>query len=76
MERERNSTYGDAQENLVRIGRCWGSLLNREDIPPHLVALMMCSLKFIRATHIYHKDNYDDAHTYLSFAEKASKERE
>jgi hypothetical protein len=37
---ERQETHGDAITNFTMIGRMWGALLQIEDIPPHVVALM------------------------------------
>jgi hypothetical protein len=37
-------------DEAARIGRLWGAILRREDIPPRTVATMMIALKLARAT--------------------------
>jgi hypothetical protein len=45
---ERQNLYGDALENFEIIGKVWGALLQRDQIPPYQVALMMDALKTVR----------------------------
>jgi hypothetical protein len=46
----RTITHGDYTSEAARIGRMWGAILNRDDIPPRTVAAMMVALKTARAT--------------------------
>jgi hypothetical protein len=45
---ERQKLHGDADRNFTMIGRMWGALLQIDDIPPHVVALMYDAGKSIR----------------------------
>lgn len=47
---DRAASYGDFTTEAIRLGRTWGALLGIEDIPPHVVAAMLTSLKLVRAT--------------------------
>ena len=81
---EREKVYGDPRASHEAIAMGWASLLQPwakqiarlEPVPPHVVALMMASLKIHRSRHVFHEDNYDDAHVYLGFAEKWQRERD
>lgn len=68
----REDTYGDAVEMHVRIGRAWGALLDTDDIPPALVALMMAALKGLRDTGPRpDRDNLVDGAAYFRIAERS-----
>jgi hypothetical protein len=66
----REDTYGNFWNNHRRIGVIWAELLELdEDIPPHLVALMMSIVKISRAVNdSKHADNYVDAVAYIGKA--------
>lgn len=73
---ERRQVYGDPYQNHYGIAQSWAGLLQvwapriarGEPIPPHVVALMMAALKTNRCRLQFHKDNYDDANVYMTFA--------
>jgi hypothetical protein len=50
ITKDRQGTHGPYGEEAARIGRLWGAILRREDIPPRTVATMMIALKLARAT--------------------------
>lgn len=74
---ERRQVYGDPYQNHYGIAQSWAGLLQvwapriarGEPIPPHVVALMMAALKTNRCRLQFHKDNYDDANVYMTFAQ-------
>jgi hypothetical protein len=45
---DRQEQHGDANRNFTMIGRMWGALLQIDDIPPHVVALMYDAGKSVR----------------------------
>ena len=58
---ERQEIHGDAITNFIAIGRVWGALLQIEDIPPHVVALMYDAGKSVRCVaNPNHEDNWLD----------------
>tara|TARA_R110000868_G_scaffold138395_1_gene352510 strand:+ start:1075 stop:1326 length:252 start_codon:yes stop_codon:yes gene_type:complete len=58
---DRQELHGDAELNFTMIGRMWGALLQIEDIPPHVVALMYDSGKSVRCmANQDHVDNWLD----------------
>lgn len=62
---ERQEIHGDALTNFIAIGRMWGALLQIEDIPPHVVALMYDAGKSVRCVaNPYHEDNWLDKTGY------------
>ena len=62
---ERQEIHGDALTNFIAIGRMWGALLQIEDIPPHVVALMYDAGKSVRCVaNPYHEDNWLDKAGY------------
>jgi hypothetical protein len=62
---DRENTHGSALKNFTAIGRMWGALLDIEDIPPHVVALMYDAGKSIRAVaNQFHEDNWLDKQGY------------
>ena len=77
IKSERHKVYGDVVENHENIACAWVGLLRDHaksiemgiPLPTWTVALMMATLKIDRMRLIYHKDNYDDAHNYLDFAD-------
>jgi hypothetical protein len=50
ITKDRQGTHGPYTDEATRIGRLWGAILRREDIPPRTVAAMMIALKVARAT--------------------------
>ena len=62
---ERQQIHGDALTNFIAIGRMWGALLQIEDIPPHVVALMYDAGKSVRCVaNPNHEDNWLDKAGY------------
>ena len=62
---ERQEIHGDAVTNFTMIGRMWGALLQIEDIPPHVVALMYDAGKSVRCmSNPLHDDNWLDKQGY------------
>ena len=62
---ERQEIHGDALTNFIAIGRMWGALLQIEDIPPHVVALMYDAGKSVRCVaNPNHEDNWLDKTGY------------
>ena len=62
---ERQQIHGDALTNFIAIGRMWGALLQIEDIPPHVVALMYDAGKSVRCVaNPHHEDNWLDKTGY------------
>lgn len=62
---ERQEIHGDAITNFTMIGRMWGALLQIEDIPPHVVALMYDAGKSVRCmANPLHDDNWLDKQGY------------
>lgn len=58
---QRQEIHGDAITNFIAIGRMWGALLQIEDIPPHVVALMYDAGKSVRCVaNPNHEDNWLD----------------
>jgi hypothetical protein len=58
---ERLEIHGDAEHNFKTIGRIWGALLQIDDIPPHVVALMYDAGKSVRCiANQHHEDNWLD----------------
>ena len=55
---DRETLYGNAEYNFMKIGRMWGALLDIEDIEPHVVALMFDAAKSVRA---YGNSEYEDS---------------
>lgn len=63
----RNEQYGDYEDNWIRIGELWGTLLEIEPIPPHMVGVMLATMKLSRiVSNPNHMDNYIDALAYLA----------
>lgn len=50
ITQDREGTHGPYTDEAARIGRLWGAILRRDDIPPRTVAAMMIALKLCRAT--------------------------
>lgn len=73
---ERQKVYGDPWINHLGIAQGWAGILQpwslriaqMEPLPPHVIALLMATLKTNRMRMIFHEDNYDDASVYLNFA--------
>ena len=63
----RQAEYGSAAENLEKIGRVWGALLDREPIPAYQVALLMDALKTVRLfRNSEHEDSWLDKQGYTA----------
>jgi len=61
----RQEIHGDAITNFTMIGRIWGALLQIEDIPPHVVALMYDAGKSVRCiANPQHEDKWLDKSGY------------
>jgi hypothetical protein len=61
----RQDEYGDAIDNFVKIGKIWGALLDRDEIPAYQVALMMDALKTVRLFRSpEHEDSWLDKQGY------------
>jgi len=79
---ERRKVYGDPFVNHTGIAMGWAGLLQpwaakiaaMEPLPPHVVALMMATLKTNRMRQAFKEDNYIDASVYLAFARAWQKE--
>jgi Domain of unknown function (DUF6378) len=66
---DREEVYGDALENFDKIGKIWGALLGIDPIPAYQVALMMDSLKTVRAfKNPHHNDSWVDKLGYIQHA--------
>ena len=62
---DRENVHGSALKTFTAIGRMWGALLDIEDIPPHVVALMYDAGKSVRAVdNQFHEDNWLDKQGY------------
>ena len=62
---QRQEVHGDALTNFIAIGRMWGALLQIEDIPPHVIALMYDAGKSVRCiANPSHEDNWLDKAGY------------
>lgn len=80
IKQERQKIYGDPQLSHHNIGLCWTGMIQQHygirlehPIPDWLVELMMVQFKAQRSARVFHKDNFDDAHAYLDFAEADQK---
>jgi len=69
ITRDRQGTHGPYTDEAARIGRLWGAILRRQDIPPRTVATMMIALKLARATAgTPHADDWIDICGYSALA--------
>ena len=65
----REKQYGNAENNFRKIGKMWAALLDIEDIEPYQVALMMDTLKTVRAFNSpEHDDSWLDKLGYIRHA--------
>ena len=79
---DRQTVYGDPEENHRGIAQMWVCLLQpwadkisrMEPLPWHVVALMMVALKLNRMRRVYKDDNYADLRVHLGIAEKGQKQ--
>lgn len=62
----RQDDYGHPFDNFTDIGRIWGMILNRPDISPQTVGLMMAGLKIAREKHSHLRDNLIDGAGYFN----------
>ena len=63
----RQDEYGDAIDNFEKIGKIWGALLDRDEIPAYQVALMMDALKTVRLMrNPEHEDSWLDKEGYIA----------
>lgn len=81
---ERGKQYGPNPFNQETVALTWQALLEAHyqkklpgPIPPHIVALMMLTMKACRAAtpFPYHQDNYDDMHGYAKIGEICAKSK-
>lgn len=68
---DRNSTYGEPEDNLGRIARLWSVYLERE-VSARDVAWLMVLLKVAREVHTPHRDNPVDVAGYAALAEEVT----
>ncbi len=73
---DRQEDYGDPSANLSTCGTVWSEILGIEPIPPDMVALMMCSMKLIRAANRINRDDLVDAVAYLMLADDIREDAE
>jgi hypothetical protein len=66
---DRHDDYGDAADNLGRIGVVWGELLGWGEIDPDMVALMLAAMKLVRASSRLNRDDLVDGVAYLMLAD-------
>jgi len=65
---QRQSTYGDRVENMVRVAQIWSGILGTE-VQPVQVPLMMAGYKMYRASITPdYSDNMDDIDGYIAIA--------
>ncbi len=77
---QRSREYGNSTFNHMNVGLMWTGILQcyfhqklPEQIPSHIVSLMMAALKMSRAAEgIYKEDDYIDAGVYMYMAEKGA----
>lgn len=73
VKTERQAVYGDPLNNHRGIAQMWAPLLgpwwerirNGDPLPPHVIALLMGTLKIDRMRLTYHEDNYVDLSVYV-----------
>ena len=76
--RSRQRQYGPPLHGHACLGKAWTALINEHlqtklvDLPPHLVCLMLASLKLHRAAKPFEvtPDTYLDARNYTTLAER------
>lgn len=68
---DRNSTYGEPEDNLGRIAGLWTVYLERP-VSPRDVAWLMVLLKVAREVHAPHDDNPVDVAGYAALAGEVS----
>lgn len=62
--RDRNNTYGDAEDEFGRVATVWSTLFKTE-LKPEDVALALAALKIVRASsNRGHRDNWIDMAGY------------
>jgi hypothetical protein len=72
---DRQEVHGDAHTNFTMIGRIWGALLQIDDIPAHVVALMYDAGKSVRAiANQFHEDNWLDKQGYTQHGMEIARE--
>lgn len=73
----RQAAYGSPADDFSRTGQIWGALLNREPIPPEMVAVMMAALKLSRLAETpRHLDSRVDGIGYLIAMDEVIQELE
>lgn len=81
MISERGKDYGDPYQGGAALGKIWAGILSDylqtqiDDLPPHIVYLMMSGVKLSRAARPFtiKQDNYVDGIAYLHLAEETSR---
>ena len=61
----RQEAYDHPLDAFSAVGRVWGAILDRPDIPAETVALMMAGMKLVREARHAKRDNRIDAAGYL-----------
>lgn len=73
IDGDRARTYGDATASFTRVGIVWGAILNTEPFSAADVALMMTSLKLVRAAdNPTYLDSWVDAAGYIALGGEAA----
>ena len=74
---DREIIHGNAFRNFTTIGRMWGAILDVEDIPPHVVALMYDAGKTVRIlANQFHEDKWLDKLGYTQHGMDIANESE
>ena len=79
LEKSREEDYGSFNRNMKKIAAAWSILLDpflKKDIPGWMIPLLYAQAKFIRATHKFKIDTYDDALAYIVQAQDMHKEQD
>ena len=72
--KDRNSKYGEPEDNFKRIAALWNVYLEQTNITPDKVAMMLMLLKVARQMHNPRvDDNYDDIAGYAACAAEVSR---
>ena len=81
IESQRHAVHGSFTMGHTLLGRTWAALLSEhlqvevQDLPPHVVELLLTALKLHRASRPFRRseDDYLDGLNYLRFAAQDSK---
>lgn len=72
---QRQWAYDHPLDNFTKIGEFWGTILEREAIPPETVGLMCIAIKMARQMHRPKRDNMVDAAGYAAATQMALDEQ-